>query len=104
MSNQQSRQSRWGAPLRTATLPTASSSASVPPAASLPKASNHQHMSEFPKRDNATAHNSSDDAPQQQLQRRGYDMSGANDYYGGMMISAVNLFSESFSVSEVIVC
>jgi len=55
-------------------------------------------MSEFPKRDNATAHNSSDDAPQQQLQRRGYDMSGANDYYGGMMISAVNFFSESFSV------
>ena len=61
-------------------------------------------MSEFPKRDNATAHNSSDDAPQQQLQRRGYDMSGANDYYGGMMISAVNFFYESFSVSEVIVC
>jgi len=98
MSNQQSRQSRWGAPLRTATLPTASSSSSVPPAASLPKATNHQHMSEFPKRDNATAHNSSDDAPQQQLQRRGYDMSGANDYYGGMMISAVNFFYESFSI------
>mmetsp|Transcript_7939 Transcript_7939/g.12424 ORF Transcript_7939/g.12424 Transcript_7939/m.12424 type:complete len:92 (+) Transcript_7939:67-342(+) len=87
MSNQQqSRQSRWGAPLLPTISSSSVSSASVaPPSSSLPDATtNHQKMPEFPKNyraTTATAQRSS------QGQRRGYDMSSNIDYHGGTMTS-----------------